>query len=184
MNWDDVGSWVKDNAGGLAGVAGSLVLGGPPAAIAAGISLIKQATGKSDPDAAMAELQGNPEAIVKLRELALQSEASIRDHAYAMEKLRYDDIGDARARDAKIVMATGHTNERANLMVAMAAFGLIACLVVLVFFRKEIPPEALGLITTIASIFGLCLRDAYQFEFGSSRGSKDANETIRAIAKG
>ena len=29
------------------------------------------------------------------------------------------------------------------------------------------------LVTTVASIFGLCLRDAHQFEFGSSRGSRD-----------
>jgi hypothetical protein len=49
---------------------------------------------------------------------------------------------------------------------------------VLVFFRKDIPGEAVGIISTVAGIFGACLRDAYQFEFGSSRGSKEKDALI------
>jgi hypothetical protein len=63
-------------------------------------------------------------------------------------------------------------------MVAAAAVGLISCLLVLVFFRKDIPGEAVGIISTVAGIFGACLRDAYQFEFGSSRGSKEKDALI------
>jgi hypothetical protein len=65
---------------------------------------------------------------------------------------------------------------RRNWMVALDVVGLIACLAVLTFFRKEIPGEVVGLLSTIAGIFGLCLRDAHQWEFGSSKGSKEANE--------
>lgn len=58
-------------------------------------------------------------------------------------------------------------------MVLFDAAGLVACLLVLTFFRQNIPGEVVGLLSTIAGIFGLCLRDAHQFEFGSSRGSRE-----------
>ena len=35
-----------------------------------------------------------------------------------------------------------------------------------------------GIISTVAGIFGACLRDAFQFEFGSSRGSRDKDELL------
>lgn len=61
----------------------------------------------------------------------------------------------------------------ALVMVILDALGLVACLVVLALYRGELPAEASTLLTTIASLFGLCLRDAHQFEFGSSRGSRE-----------
>lgn len=61
----------------------------------------------------------------------------------------------------------------ALVMVILDALGLIACLVVLGLYRQDLPPEALTLLTTVASLFGLCLRDAHQYEFGSSRGSRE-----------
>lgn len=74
-------------------------------------------------------------------------------------------------------------NTRANLMVAIDAIGLIACLVVLGLYRQSISGEVATLISTIASIFGLCLRDAHQFEFGSSRGSRDKDAQLVARAE-
>ncbi len=71
---------------------------------------------------------------------------------------------------------------RADLMVLGDVIGLVACLVVLTFFRKDIPGEVVGLLSTVASIFGLCLRDAHQFEFGSSRGSREKNAVINQMA--
>lgn len=61
---------------------------------------------------------------------------------------------------------------------AIDAIGLIVCLVILGFYRQTLPGEVIALISTIASIFGLCLRDAHQFEFGSSRGSREKDALI------
>jgi hypothetical protein len=33
----------------------------------------------------------------------------------------------------------------------------------------------------IAGIFGACLKDAYTFEFGSSRGSKEKDDSIATL---
>lgn len=89
----------------------------------------------------------------------------------------FQDVKDARKRDVDLAK-TGRHNIRADVMVAIDAIGLIACLCLLGFFKKELPPEAISLITTIASIFGLCLRDAHNFEFGSSRGSREKDAII------
>jgi hypothetical protein len=181
MEWKDVGDWLKGNAGGVAGLVGSLLVGNVPGAIAAGVGLVTSATGEKEPDAALAQLQGNPDALLKLRELAAQNEASIRDHVLEMERVRLADVADARKRDTAII-AAGRTNMRADLMVLGAVAGLIACLVVLVAFRAQVPGEVVGIVSTVAGIFGACLRDAFQFEFGSSRGSKDSGEALRQIA--
>lgn len=91
MNWHDVGQWLKSNAGAGAALVGSLLTGNVPGAVAAGVSLVSSATGTNDPDQAMATLQGNSEAMLKLRELAVQDAASIREHIRAMEELRLKD---------------------------------------------------------------------------------------------
>jgi hypothetical protein len=44
-----------------------------------------------------------------------------------------------------------------------------------------LPGEAVGIISTVAGIFGACLKDAYAFEFGSSRGSKEKDSTVAAM---
>jgi hypothetical protein len=52
------------------------------------------------------------------------------------------------------------------------------CLGSLAFFKETLPGEAVGIISTIAGIFGSCLKDAYAFEFGSSRGSKAKDAAV------
>jgi hypothetical protein len=76
-----------------------------------------------------------------------------------------------------IINACGR-NKRLNIMVVGAALGLICCLLMLTFYKGDLPGEVVGIISTIAGIFGACLKDAYSFEFGSSRGSKDKDEKL------
>lgn len=91
MNWSDVGSWLKDNAGTGAALVGSLLTGNVPGAVAAGVALVGSATGTNDPAKALAALQGDPATVLKLRELAVQEEASIREHIRTMEEMRLKD---------------------------------------------------------------------------------------------
>jgi len=91
MNWSEVGSWLKDNAGTGAALVGSLLTGNVPGAVAAGVALVGSATGTNDPAKALAALQGDPATLLKLRELAVQEEASIREHIRTMEEMRLKD---------------------------------------------------------------------------------------------
>jgi hypothetical protein len=71
-------------------------------------------------------------------------------------------------------------NKRLNIMVISAAIGLIFCMLVLTTYKGDLPGEVVGIISTVSGIFGACLKDAYSFEFGSSRGSKDKDDKISA----
>ena len=99
----------------------------------------------------------------------------------AFEQMYLTDRQDARKRDVELIHA-GKRNVRADIMVLLDVIGLIACLAVLCFYRDRIPGEAVGLVSTVAATFGLCLRDAHQFEFGSTRASKAKDDTINRLS--
>lgn len=91
MKWSDVGEWLKGNAGTGAALVGSLLTGNVPGAVAAGVALVSSATGTSNPADALAQLRQDPATVIKLRELALQDEASIREHIRAMTEIELKD---------------------------------------------------------------------------------------------
>lgn len=164
---------------GLAQIAPSLLrffgVGDKSVAVAEKvIGLAQTITGQPTGESALAELQANAAKAHEFRMAALQIDADL-------ERAYLDDRKDARARDIALHQA-GYANRRADWMVLFDVVGLIACLVVLSVFRKEVPGEVVGLLATIAGIFGLCLRDAHQFEFGSSRGSKEKDLLLGAKA--
>jgi len=89
--WKDVGDWISDNAGTGASLVGSLLTGNVAGAVAAGVSLVSGATGTNNPDMAMAQLQNNPESLVKLKELYYKNEDSVRKHIETMERIKLED---------------------------------------------------------------------------------------------
>ena len=91
MSWVDVGQWIKGNAPTGATLVGSLLTGNLPGAVAAGVSLVSSATGTDDPVQALEHLKTNPDTMIRLKELALQEEASIREHIREMTALKLED---------------------------------------------------------------------------------------------
>lgn len=110
MDWSDVGKWLKDNAAGGAMLVGSLLAGNVPGAIAAGAALVSSATGTTDPAAALKSLQADPATMVKLKELAAQEEAHIRDNLRLMEEARLKDAQLAHSEQQQTIRA-GDTTE-------------------------------------------------------------------------
>jgi len=139
------------------------------------IGIAQTVTGKGTPDEAMTAIKADPA-------LALQFKVSVIANDADLERAYLADRQDARGRDVDLAKI-GRRNIRADIMVLLDVTGLIACLIVLCFFREKIPGEAIGLISTIAATFGLCLRDAHQFEFGSSRSSQNKDATISNLSK-
>lgn len=149
--------------------------GAASTAVAEQVSALAQTvSGAATPQEALAAISRHPELQAQFRERVLELDA-------VLEQAYLADVQDARRRDIEIAKL-GRPNHRADLMVALDVIGLVACLVVLTLFRKDIPGEVIGLLSSIASIFGLCLRDAHQFEFGSSRGSR--NKDLVAAERG
>lgn len=159
----------------LAGAVPEVIrlLGGEKAADVAEkvVGVAKAITGQEDPAKAVDAVLADPN-------LQLQFQQSLIAERLEYAKIEAEDRKDARARDREFIKA-GKTNLRADLMVMADALGLVACLIILGLYRKDLPGEAVALISTVASIFGLCLRDAHQFEFGSSRGSKEKDELLK-----
>lgn len=89
-----------------------------------------------------------------------------------IDTLMLEDRINARQRDASLFQ-TGRRNVRGDIMVLSALLGLLGCLAALTIFKMSLSGEVIGIVSTIAGIFGSCLKDAYAFEFGSSRGSKE-----------
>jgi hypothetical protein len=83
MDWKDVGAG--------AALVGSLLTGNVPGAVAAGVSLVTSATGEASPEKVLSQLQAEPVALLRLRELALQDEVSIREHIRQMTELELSD---------------------------------------------------------------------------------------------
>lgn len=166
-------------AWGLASVAPKIVgwLKGPKAEAAAEslVGMAKQITGREDAADALAAIQADPQ-------LALQFNIAVMQHEEKMDGTYLEDRQDARRRDVEL-MKLGRTNDRANWMIIGDVVGLIACLAILFYLPSEAPGEIRGIVSTIAGFFGLGLRDAHQFEFGSSRGSKDkdARNTLNNV---
>ena len=91
MGWKDVGQWLSKKGGSILGLAGAVATGNIPAGIAAVASLVTEATGETDPTAALMRLQTDPATLLKLEELAKANEADIRAHHREMLKLELED---------------------------------------------------------------------------------------------
>lgn len=162
---------------GLARFAPSIarLLGGEDAERVASqvLDVAKKITGEEDPLSMATLLSENPEMLIEFQKEIIRYEAD-------MEWAFLKDRQDARWRDMTFVNS-GRQNLRADIMVVCAAGGLITCLASLAYYSDFLPGEAVGIISTIAGIFGSCLKDAYAFEFGSSRGSKMKDSAVAAI---
>lgn len=137
------------------------------------IAAARRATKGSTAEEAWAVLKQDSAAVA-----AFQKEALMLETQWELSLL--EDRQAARERDLEF-LRTGHANRRADLMVMAAAAGLVLCLLSLAFYSEVLPGEAVGIISTIAGIFGGCLKDAFAFEFGSSRGSKEKDTTVAAF---
>lgn len=162
---------------GLAQFAPSIarLLGGEKAEDVANsvVRIAKSITGTEDSSSLMSVLKENPNLLIEFQKEVIRLETE-------MELADLRDRQDARYRDIKL-LSTGKQNYRADIMVLSAAGGLITCLGSLAYYSEFLPGEAVGIISTIAGIFGSCLKDAYAFEFGSSRSSKMKDSTMAAI---
>lgn len=123
------------------------------------------------------------EAVEKIKidnEMATAFQKAISESEKEIELSIIKDRENARNRDIAFVNS-GRRNKRADIMVISAAMGLIICLLSIIFFQEKLPGEAVGIISTVAGIFGSCLKDAFNFEFGSSRGSKEKDITVASF---
>lgn len=153
-------------------------VGEKPVAVAERVvNLAQTITGAKSPQEALDALRANAG-------LAQQFNLAVLAADTELEKAALADRQDARHRDVEIRKLNNGENKRATWMIVGDLVGLVACMVILIFFKKDIPAEVAGILNIIAAGLVLCLRDAHQFEFGSSRGSKEKDALLGRIAGG
>jgi len=142
------------------------------------VDIAQAITGEKDSLKILEGLKMDPQLLIQFQQAILKLDQEL-------EMGEHKDRESARLRDIALAQA-GRSNLRADIMVISAALGLVSCLVTITLYRMSLPGEAVGIISTIAGIFGSCLKDAYAFEFGSSRGSKlkDGKLSALFLAKG
>lgn len=101
----------------------------------------------------------------------------------ALERREYElEVADRISAREYRASLTPQERTRGMWMVAAAFVLLVAAIgaVVMIELREVDAPQGLALLLTVASLAVAMLKDAFGFEFGSSRGSKDKDAERRA----
>jgi len=108
----------------------------------------------------------------------------IEDNKIDLESFREEvkDRGSARDRDVEFIKR-GMTNNRANLMFFLAVV-MVGAMVWIVWKDQNINEYVKGIFTLVLGRFLGYLDNIYSFEFGTTRGSKEKDETIKQLTNG
>lgn len=150
---------------------------------AKGKEVVEDTLGVKIPDAPTSE------DIAKLRQAQFDHEERLIE--LGIEKAKQDlegfkvevqDRDSARERDAEFIKR-GMQNNRANMMFFLAVFA-VAGLVWIVWKDQGINEYVKGIFTLVLGRFLGYLDNIYSFEFGTTRGSREKDETIKQLSGG
>ena len=134
------------------------------------IGVATAVTGVGDPQGALEHLRANPDSVLQFKQRAAELEVQL-ETAYLADRQ------DARARDIAI-RKNGGENHRANIMLAMAFICLCGIIYVIWQARLDMPDHVFAMLNMTAGALLKMISDAFQFEFGSSRGSKEKDNLV------
>lgn len=135
------------------------------------------------------DLVNTDEGRVKLAQIEADRESELHDFVIAQKeqelagfKLEIEDRSSARNRDAEFIKA-GVRNHRGDLMFLLAVV-IIMALVWIVWKDPQINEYVKGIFTLVLGRFLGYLDNIYNFEFGTTRGSQNKDETIKKLSGG
>ena len=164
---DDLISMVKGFAPGLA-----TALGGPLAGVAVS-ALSKQLGVKDEVNAVMKAITNDPEAEAKIKQLEHDKFKAI-----------LADKANARDREARVVESQNAPliNKIVTPALALGVTGLSFVLFAVLIF-VEVKPEAKDILIYILGVLSAAVTQILSYYFGSSIGSKDKDDQLRAVVK-
>lgn len=137
------------------------------------------------------DLLGSEEGRVRLRQLELQHEqflvtADQRDAERNLEYFRLElgDLDSARRMQAAALAQADLFSKRFVYWLALATLAFGGLYVVAITFLPLPADNVRFADTTLGFILGSLMAPVIAYFFGSSRGSKDKDETLQALAKG
>lgn len=175
MNWSSVGEYIKNNSSGSVALVGSLLTGNLPAAVAAGVSMVSDAAGTTNPQDAINALKTDPAVMVRLEELAQQERQQIRTNIADMERMRLEDEQAEHEQTQNTIRAGDKAEDPfvRRTRPAQSWLSLVAA-IAYVFANSEPDVYILGALLTLPfSYAGLRGFD----KFSALRGAKKAGST-------
>lgn len=170
------------------------VVGGPVGAVAGlGGKLLAKALGvDATPDAVAAAIQADPAKAATLamaqlehdkdmQALAVQQAIAAGQQELDAEKARLADVADARTRDT-VFISQQRENKRADIMLLLAFASVIAIVAMLILGDVDGATAVGGALLVLLGKFADNISTAFQFEFGSSRGSQNKDNALAAAA--
>lgn len=193
MNWQDVEKAAPASLKLLGSALAMTGVGAPAGALIGGLgAIIGHVIGQDPTPENVAAAIADPALQAKLLELQETNRADIqkmlitRDIAAMTEEGKEQDavLADkqsARLRDMALV-AAGKTNVRADLMLAGAYLSVVVIVIALVVGHIDPGGAIFALLLMLATKFASNIGTAFDFEYGSSRGSLDKGAVIASQA--
>jgi hypothetical protein len=195
MNWTDVEKAAPSGLKLLGAALAMTGVGAPAGALIGGLgAIVGHLIGQEPTPENVAAAIVDPALQAKLLELQETNRTDIqklligRDVATLEEEGREQaqvlaDKQSARARDTAI-MTAGKTNVRSDLMLAGAYLSVGVIVVALVIGKIDPGSAIFALMLMLATKFAGNIGTAFDFEFGSSRGSLDKGDKLAKLATG
>lgn len=184
MDWKAVAAKIVD----FAPILGTILLG--PMGTAAGglVKVLANELGlrpeEATPEAFMKALELDPNAVLKFKEFEMTHKVELQKLVLEQEKIELQrdevillDRQNARLRDTQI-RQTGTMNLRANLMLLAAFAAVISGWTILYLGGARLDAVLVGSIVTVVGMFARNIGTAFDFEYGSSRGSLEKTEML------
>jgi len=135
----------------------------------------------------LSKLTASEEGLIKLKQIEVEHEeflvnAAQREAERELEGFKEEvkDKDSARERDAEFLKA-GTRNYRADILVLIAAVS-VAALVYLVWDTPDINEYVKGIVTLVLGRMLGYMDNIYNFEFGTTRSSKQKDATIEQLS--
>lgn len=138
------------------------------------VNIATQVSGAKSPEEALQILTTNSEKALEFKTKILEADA-------ALTELYFKDVADARKRDS-VFIAAGTRNYRADMMFLLAV-AVIGWLVWIVWKGENLDEYVKGIFTLVLGRFLGYLDNVYNFEFGSTRSSKQKDTTISQLSE-
>lgn len=169
-------SWgkVKEVLGESAPIIGGLV-GGP---LGAGVgTIISSILGvENNPNAVLAELTANPEAVLKLKQYELDHKIKLEEIHIKELDLKLRDVASARSRQVESEKATGKRDYNLYALAWTIVIGFF--LIVYFLMDGTVPEDKTGVLYLLLGTLATAFMQVVHYIFGSSSGSKQKDNHI------
>lgn len=140
------------------------------------VGLAQGMTGATTPEAALEQIRASAEFQRQFALRSLELDAQLESAFLA-------DVQSAREHDIEVRRLAGGANKRADIMLALAFLAVIVIAALLALGKVSGADAIGGFLITIGGMFARNIGTAFDFEFGSSRGSKDKDDVIASLSR-